>query len=84
MVGDTLGRGRVYVSDNVEGGFQVMLVGAAAVGGQEGHCGSKIGAGVSCKLCEAADQGLASFTTRDKELVAFVDGCQRDENDGTT
>ena len=46
MVGDTLGRGRVYVSDNVEGGFQVMLVGAAAVGGQEGHCGSEVRPGV--------------------------------------
>ena len=33
----------VDVAYNVESGFKILFVGAAGVGGQEGHRGSKIG-----------------------------------------
>ena len=61
-----------------------MFVGAADVGGQEGHHGGKAGTSVGCKSCEATDQGLVGVTTRDKELVVLFDGQRCDRIDGTT
>ena len=69
---------------NAYSSFEVLFIGAATVGGQEGHCGSKIRAGVSCYPCETADQGLICFTALDTEFIVLVDSLQRDGINGTT
>ena len=83
MVRDTLGRGRAYVADHVEGGFQVLLVGVATVGGQEGHCGGEVRTSVSGESGEAANQKLVGFPALDEEVVVFIICCGWNAVDGT-
>ena len=83
VVDDTLGRGGAEVANHIEGGFEMLFVGAAAVGGQEGHRGGKVGASVGSEPCEAANQRLVGFLTLDIDLVVLAYCCQWDEIDGT-
>ena len=62
----------------------MLLVGAATVGGQEGHCSGKVRPSVSGEPGEFDDQRLVCFPALDEEVVVLINCYGWNAIDGTS